>query len=65
MDQIHINYYKTVFDNELKAIADRFEEIVKYASNDTIKVSELNRNVKAAQWLNKTYTNNIELYENM
>ncbi len=49
----------------MKAIADRFEEILKYANSDTIKVSELNRNVKAAQWLNKTYTNNIELYENM
>jgi hypothetical protein len=62
MDQLHIHYYKNAFEIELNQIKDKFEEILKYAEADSIKLSELNRNMKAVQWLNKTYGNNIQLY---
>jgi hypothetical protein len=61
MEQMHIDYNRAAFAVEIKAIQERFEEILKYAANDEIKLSELNRNMKAASWLGKTYANNIEL----
>jgi hypothetical protein len=60
---MHINYYRASFGIELDAIKNKFEEILTHASNDNIKVSELNRNLKAAVWLHNTYANNIEMYE--
>jgi DNA repair ATPase RecN len=50
------------FNAEIEEIRNRFEEILAHAEADNIKLNELNRNMKACSWLNKTYTNNIELY---
>lgn len=63
MDTIHTEYYKNAFNVEIKAIRERFEEILALAGDDKVKLNELTRNFKAAQWLHKTYINNIELYE--
>lgn len=62
MDQIHINYYKHAFDIEVDQIKQKFATILNHAENGNINLSELNRNMKALQWLSKTYANNISLY---
>jgi hypothetical protein len=62
MEQMHIDYYRMSFNAEIEQVRNRFEEILAHAQADHIKLSELNRNMKACSWLNKTYTNNIELY---
>ena len=62
MEQMHIDYYRMSFKAEMQQIHDRFDEILEHALADHIKLSELNRNMKACSWLNKTYMNNIELY---
>jgi len=62
LEKLHIEYYRMAFNAEIEEIRNRFEEILAHAEADNIKLNELNRNMKACSWLNKTYTNNIELY---
>jgi hypothetical protein len=62
MDQLHINYYKSAFDIEINQIKEKFETILDHAEKSNIGLGELNRNMKAVQWLNKTYGNNLSVY---
>jgi|LauGreDrversion4_2_1035121.scaffolds.fasta_scaffold67510_9 hypothetical protein len=62
MEKMHIDYYRMAFNAEIEQIKNKFEDILAHAEADDIKLSELNRNMKACIWLNKTYGNNIELY---
>jgi hypothetical protein len=63
MEDLHLEYYRQAFTLELKQLSFNFAKILDHAENDDIKLSELNRNMKAMSWLNKTYVNNLDLYE--
>lgn len=62
METIHIEYNKTIFDSEIQGVLDKFQKIVELAEKDAIKQTELHRNVKAVQWLNKTFGENLKTY---
>jgi hypothetical protein len=63
MEDLHLEYYRQAFNLEAKQIQHNFTKILEHAENDDIKLAELNRNMKAMSWLNKTYVNNLDLYE--
>lgn len=63
METIHIEYNKTIFDSEIQGVLDKFQKIVELAEKDVIKQTELHRNVKAVQWLNKTLGQNLNTYD--
>jgi hypothetical protein len=63
MEDLHLEYYRQAFTLELKQLSFNFGKILDHAENDDIRLSELNRNMKAMSWLNKTYVNNLDLYE--
>ena len=62
METIHIDYNKTLFDSEIQGVLDKFQMIIELAQGDAIKHTELHRNVKAVQWLNKTLGENLKTY---
>ena len=63
MEDLHLEYYRQAFTLVLKQLSFNFGKILDHAENDDIRLSELNRNMKAMSWLNKTYVNNLDLYE--
>lgn len=63
MEELHLAYYRQAFDLEVKQVQHNFAKILTHAEQDDIKLAELNRNMKAMSWLNKTYVNNLDLYE--
>jgi hypothetical protein len=65
MEELHLAYYRQAFDLEAKQLQFNFAKILEHAENDDIKLSELNRNMKAMSWLNKTYVNNLDLYDSI
>jgi len=65
MEELHLAYYRQAFDLEVKQLSFNFAKILDHAENDDIKLSELNRNMKAMSWLNKTYVNNLDLYDSI
>jgi hypothetical protein len=63
MEDLHLEYYRQAFNLEAKQIQLNFAKILEHAKQDDIKLAELNRNMKAMSWLNKTYVNNLDLYQ--
>lgn len=54
--------YKAIFDLEMKLLEQSFNELLAMTDEGIISAADLNKNVKAVNWLSRTFTSNIEQY---
>ena len=58
----NLQNYKAIFDLEVQLIQENFNELLSMTEDGIISAAELNKNIKAMNWLSRTYTGNIEKY---
>jgi hypothetical protein len=61
----NLENYKSIFELEMKLIAESFNELISMTDDGIISGAELNRNIKAVNWLSRTFTSNVEKYNDL